>query len=156
MEKSCGILAYRWKEGRLQVLLGKNGGPFSGSSPWNIPKGHVEGDEDDIECAIREFTEETGLSVPSEKFIDLGTAKTSSGKIVVIFGLQHDYNPDGDKVEIHSNDFSMEYPRRSGKYITAPELIDAKYIDASEAIGKMFQYQRVFVERLIELAQNGR
>ena len=155
MEKSCGILAYRWKNGKLQVLLGKNGGPFSGTCPWNIPKGHVENGETDKECAVREFIEETGLDVPDRPFIDLGTSKTSKGKVVAIFGIEHDYNPDGDKVKINSIPFTMEYPRKSGKYITAPELCEAKYIDADKVVGDMFQYQRVFVERLVSIAENG-
>ena len=63
MEKSCGILAYRWKNGELQVLLGKSAGTFSRKLSWNIPKGHIEEGESEFACAVREFEEETGLEV---------------------------------------------------------------------------------------------
>ena len=151
MEKSCGILVYRWKNGVLQVLLGKSAGPFNRKMPWNIPKGHVEEGESEFECAVREFEEETGLEVPQDRnYIMLGNAKTSSGKVVVIFGMEHDYNPEGDDVPITSMTFTKEYPHHSGHFITMPELECAKYIAVEDAIGVMFQYQRVFIERLKE------
>ena len=151
MEKSCGILAYRLRNGELQVLLGKNGGPFKSKTPWNIPKGHIEEGESDFQCAAREFHEETGLDVPYGKYcISLGCSKTTSGKVVTIFGLEHDYNPDGDEVPITSMTFTKEYPRNSGRFITVPELESAKYVPVSEALDTMFKYQRVFVERLME------
>lgn len=151
MEKSCGILMYRRKGGRLQVLLGKDGGPFTRRNPWNIPKGHMEEGEDEWKCAVREFEEETGLKVPQmQPAFRLGESKTTKGKKVVIFAMEHDYSPDGDAVEIHSNLYSLEYPRHSGKFITAPELKEAKYIDAEQALGMMFEYQRVFVENLLK------
>lgn len=153
MEKSCGILVYRWKNGVLQVLLGKNAGPFNRKMPWNIPKGHIEEGESEFECAVREFEEETGLEVPQDRnCIMLGNAKTSSGKVVVIFGMEYDYNPDGDDVPITSMTFTKEYPRHSGHFITMPELECAKYIAVEDAIGMMFKYQRVFVEMLKDLA----
>ena len=153
MEKSCGILAYRWKDGELQVLLGKNGGPFGSGTPWNIPKGHIEEGESEFQCAVREFEEETGLKVPTTKHcVNLGSANTVSGrKNVTIFAVEHDYNPHGDNVPITSMTFTKEYPRNSGNFITAPELVSAKYVNATEALGIMFQYQKVFVERLVDI-----
>lgn len=151
MEKSCGILAYRFRRGWLQVLLGRDGGPFNRELPWNIPKGHVEEGEDDKQCAKREFTEETGLPVPDDAvLVDLGVSKTSKGKEVRIFGMLHDYNPDGDAVEIRSMPFQMEYPRDSGRMVEFPELESAKYLHVDEAMACMFPYQKVFVERLLK------
>ena len=160
-EKSCGIIAYRFTEphdfsrlnhGRMEILLGKCGGLSRNmDTPWNIPKGHLEGEEEDRECAIREFHEETGLVVkPTLVLQDLGTAKTSSGKTVHIFGLNYDYAEDGgDVVEIHSNLCKVEIPRKSGNFVEVPELIEAKYMDAEDAIYQIFPYQRIFVKRLL-------
>ena len=152
-ERSCGILAYKLDEDRrrMKVLLGRCGG-YSGSkeSPWNIPKGHVEGDENDMDCACREFSEETGLVIcGSPEMVDLGTSKTSSGKIVHIFATRMDFSKGSDIVEIHSNMCKMEMPRKSGNFIEVPELIEAKYMDADDALHQMFPYQRIFVKRLL-------
>lgn len=58
-EKSCGALVYRYDNGRLSLLLlrHRHGGH------WSFPKGHVEGDETEVETALREVQEETGLHV---------------------------------------------------------------------------------------------
>lgn len=58
-EKSCGALVYRYDNGRLLLLLlrHRHGGH------WSFPKGHVEGTETEIETALREVQEETGLHV---------------------------------------------------------------------------------------------
>ena len=52
--KSCGVLIVRGKPVR-DVLLMKH------PTRWDLPKGHVDGDETDIECALRELQEETGI-----------------------------------------------------------------------------------------------
>ncbi|WP_322173516.1 bis(5'-nucleosyl)-tetraphosphatase [Acutalibacter caecimuris] len=57
MEKSCGAIVCREKEGLPQVLVirHRNGGH------WGFPKGHVEGNETEEETAKREIREETGM-----------------------------------------------------------------------------------------------
>ena len=58
-EKSCGALVYRFQGDQLMLLLlrHRHGGH------WSFPKGHVEGDETEIQTALREIREETGLTV---------------------------------------------------------------------------------------------
>jgi len=58
-EKSCGALIYRKQGGRLQLLILRHrmGGH------WSFPKGHVEQGETEIETALREVKEETGLTI---------------------------------------------------------------------------------------------
>lgn len=66
-EKSCGAVVWRpWEEGRQYLLIRHNGGH------WSFPKGHVENQETEVETAIREIWEETGLHVE----VDVGFRKT--------------------------------------------------------------------------------
>ena len=160
-ETSAGILIYRLdKRGIIQVLLGKNGGPRyenKNVGVWNIPKGHVENDEDILTAAIREFTEETSLQLPTlniAKFLYLGTAYTSNKhKCVHIYALKHDYNPSGNHVDIHSNLCITEWPPHSGNIIEVPELCDAYYFDINTAKNLIFPYQKIFIDRLIDQMQ---
>lgn len=156
-EHSAGILVYRFSpKGELEVLLGKCGGPrwekrFVGA--WNIPKGHVEDHETDLEAAAREFREETSLDldINEESLIDLGESNTSSGKkSVKIYAIEKDFNPDGGKVEIESNMCETEWPPKSGQMIEVPELSQCMYFKASAAKKICFSYQKIFIERLEE------
>lgn len=157
-EVSAGILVYRMdKRGTIQVLLGKNGGPrYENRSvgTWNIPKGHVEQNEDILSTAIREFTEETSLKLPNinlSNLLYLGTAYTSKRKKCVhIYACKYDFNPDGNHVEIKSNMCVTEWPPRSGNMIEVPELCDAYYFDLSTAKNLIFPYQKIFIDRLID------
>jgi 8-oxo-dGTP pyrophosphatase MutT (NUDIX family) len=58
-EKSCGALVYYKNGDRLQILILKHrlGGQ------WSFPKGHMENDETEVETALREVNEETGLTI---------------------------------------------------------------------------------------------
>lgn len=157
-EVSAGILVYRMdKRGTIQVLLGKNGGPrYENISvgTWNIPKGHVEQNEDILSTAIREFTEETSLKLPNinlSNLLYLGTAYTSKRrKCVHIYACKYDFNPDGNHVEIKSNMCVTEWPPHSGNMIEVPELCDAYYFDLSTAKNLIFPYQKIFIDRLID------
>jgi predicted NUDIX family NTP pyrophosphohydrolase len=81
---SAGLLMYRIQEGKLQVLLAHPGGPLfqnKDDGAWTIPKGEIEPGEDLLECAKREFKEETGVT-PTGPFIALTPIKQKGGKIV--------------------------------------------------------------------------
>ena len=58
-ERSCGAVVYRYEDGRLMLLMlrHRHGGH------WSFPKGHMEGKETEVETALREIREETGLDV---------------------------------------------------------------------------------------------
>ena len=48
-EKSCGAIVYRKSHGNTEILLIKH----INSGHWSFPKGHVEGNETEVETAIR-------------------------------------------------------------------------------------------------------
>lgn len=151
MEKSAGILAYRIVDGKVQVLLGETGGPFwkKGQRKYGIPKGMVEEGETEEQTARREFTEETGFSIPEDcELIDLGTSKSFSGKEVRIFAVKIDFAPGEKDVPIRSMSFPIEWPPKSGKIETFPELDSASYFTIAEGEEKIFQYQKVFLQRV--------
>ena len=58
--KSCGVIVMR-KQPQLSFLLMLR----NPSSKYNydLPKGHIELGEDEISCALRELSEETGITV---------------------------------------------------------------------------------------------
>ena len=58
-ERSCGVLPYRIRKGKREILLVLE----SYSKCWSLPKGHVEMGESWAQTAQRELLEETGLTV---------------------------------------------------------------------------------------------
>ena len=68
---TADLIALRWREGQLQVLLIKRShDPFSGQ--WALPGGFVDGGESPVSAAARELQEETGVSVDEESLIEIG------------------------------------------------------------------------------------
>lgn len=150
--RSAGILLYRLTKGTLQVLLVHPGGPFwanKDEGSWSIPKGEHDPDDDPFECAVREFAEETGASVDlgqSDRFIDLGTVRHKSGKIVAAWGAEGEIDPSC----VRSNTFSMEWPPRSGRIAEYPEVDRAEWFDLPTARMKINPAQGEFIDRLVQ------
>jgi bis(5'-nucleosidyl)-tetraphosphatase len=55
MQKSCGFLIVRGDPVREFLLMRH-------ADRWDLPKGHVDPGETDLECAYRELIEETGIA----------------------------------------------------------------------------------------------
>jgi len=124
-KKSAGILLYRIKNNSAEVLLVHPGGPFWAKKDlgsWSIPKGEFSDNENPIEAAKREFQEEIGLEIKG-KFIELTPIKQNSGKIV----LDCDRG-DIDPKSIKSNVFEMEWPPKSGKKQSFPEIDKGEWL----------------------------
>lgn len=140
---------YRQVEGRLQVLLAHPGGPFwarKDVGAWSIPKGEYGPDEDALSAAKREFLEELGL-VPEGECRPLGEVKQKGGKIVTAFALAGDI----DAAAIVPGTFEMEWPPRSGRRQSFPEVDRAAWFEIEEACRKILPAQAAFIERLIAL-----
>jgi len=146
-KKSGGILPFRFRDNRLEVMLVHPGGPlWSGKddAAWSISKGLFEEDESPLEAAKREFKEETGFEIEGD-FLDLGRIKQPSGKIVYAWAVEKDL----DEMNIVSNKFSMEWPKRSGIMREFPEIDRAGWFDIESARKKILKGQQGFIDRLI-------
>jgi predicted NUDIX family NTP pyrophosphohydrolase len=155
MKLSAGLILYRWKNSRLEVLLGHMGGPFWGKrdeGAWSIPKGMVEKGEDLRQAALREFTEEIGMLPPGEPF-EVGEIIQKSGKKVVAWALEGDFDPAGHK----SNPFKMEWPPRSGRMVEFPEMDKVEWMTVEKACAKAIEGQADLFRQLEEkLKEQGR
>ena len=144
--KSAGVLVYRKKDCRFEVLLVHPGGPFwanKDAGAWSIPKGEFGAGENPEDVARREFNEELGpaLLVPLQP---LGGIRQRGGKIVEAFAAEFDVNADA----IASNTFEIEWPSRSGKRQHFPEVDRAAWFDLATAREKINEAQRELLDRL--------
>jgi predicted NUDIX family NTP pyrophosphohydrolase len=145
---SAGILLFRERGGRTEVLLIKPGGPFwrnKNAGAWMIPKGAVEAGEAPVEAALREFEEETGTRL-SEVPFPLARIRQSGGKWVEAFALKGDL----DTERITSNEFEVEWPPRSGQIQQFPEVAEARWMRVEDARSMMLESQRPLLDALIE------
>ena len=145
--KSAGILLYRRTGNSLQVFLVHPGGPFFKNKDlgaWSIPKGEFSDDEDALTAAKREFAEETGQAIDGD-FIELKPVKLKSGKTVYAWAVEGDI----DHETITSNLFEMEWPPKSGKKQSFPEIDRAGWFELEEAKLKINVAQAGFIEELI-------
>ena len=146
---SAGILLFRPRSGRLEVLLGHPGGPFFANRDaghWTIPKGEVDGDEDLVAVARREFEEETGNRPPDGAPIELGSIVQKGGKVVHAWGLEGDLDP----TTAESNTFEMVWPPGSGRLRTFPEIDRVEWFGVDEAKRRVKPTQVPLIDRLVE------
>ena len=151
---SAGLLAYRIQDGRLEVWLAHPGGPFFASKDaghWTIPKGEIEGDEDPLKAAIREFTEEIGIE-PAGEFLDLATIQQKGGKIVHAWAHRVEWQADPP---VRSNRFEIEWPPHSGQKQSFPEVDRARFFPLELAREKIKETQRPFLDRLVAALETG-
>ena len=144
--RSAGILLYRRDPDGLRLLLVHPGGPFwrgRDEGAWMIPKGMVEPGEDALAAALREYEEELG-SKPSGQPRPLCTVRQSGGKWVEAFALEGDFDPAGLK----SNEFTLEYPPKSGSFRAFPEVDEARWFTVEAARAKILKSQAPIIDAL--------
>jgi predicted NUDIX family NTP pyrophosphohydrolase len=103
-------------------------------------------DEDAGLAAVREFAEETGVALTGP-LQPLGEIRQRGGKRVNAFAVEGDL----DVAAIASNSFEIEWPPRSGKMQTFPEIDRAEWLDLPAAHAKILEGQRPLLDRLAEL-----
>ena len=148
-KQSAGILLYRKVDDQLQVFLVHPGGPFfvnKDNGSWSVPKGEFLDDEDPLAAAKREFLEEIGTAIDGE-FIALAPIKQKSGKKVFAWAIEGDI----DHETIVSNLFEIEWPPRSGKLKTFPEIDKAAWFDIETAKTKINEAQAGLIEELTQI-----
>ncbi|TWR31625.1 NUDIX domain-containing protein [Mucilaginibacter pallidiroseus] len=145
-KQSAGILLYRMYDDQLQVFLVHPGGPYfvkKDNGAWSIPKGEFDSEEDPEAAAKREFEEETGQRV-NGNFTELQPVKQKSGKTVHAWAIEGDI----DHTQIVSNLFEMEWPPRSGKKQSFPEIDRAGWFDIETAKVKIIPGQSSLLDEL--------
>lgn len=143
---SAGILLFRKGAATLEVLLVHPGGPFwanKDDGAWSIPKGEFTGGEDALAAAKREFAEEMGTAL-SGNFIELGSVRQSSAKTVYAWAIRGDFDP----VNLKSNNFTMEWPPKSGRQQEFPEVDRAAWFALDLARTKIHKGQAPLLDRL--------
>jgi predicted NUDIX family NTP pyrophosphohydrolase len=154
--RSAGLLLYRWsKSSELEVWIAHMGGPFwarKTEHSWSIPKGEYLDNEHPLAAALREFAEEMGSPAPTADYVDLGSFRQPSGKIITVFTAESGFDPE----RVVSNTFSLEWPKGSGTVREFPEIDEARWIAESEARIKLVKGQLPILDALIEhVRQNG-
>jgi predicted NUDIX family NTP pyrophosphohydrolase len=143
---SAGLLMYRVRDGELEFLLAHPGGSFwkhKDAGAWTIPKGEIREDEEFLAAACREFQEETGVK-PEGTFIALTPIKQRSGKIVHAWAFEGDCDPS----KVKSNTFELEWPPKSGRFETCPEIDRAGFFKLAPAKKKIMPAQFPLLEEL--------
>jgi len=146
---SAGILLWRRRDGRLEVLLAHMGGPYWANKDlghWTIPKGEAGRDEELVSVARREFAEETGHSLPEVPLVELGSIRQKSGKVVYGWAAEGDL----DAAAAVSNTYEMEWPPRSGRMVSFPEIDRVEWFPMKPARAKLKAAQIPFLDRLEE------
>jgi predicted NUDIX family NTP pyrophosphohydrolase len=147
-KRSAGLLMYRRVDSALRLLLVHPGGPFwakKDNGAWSIPKGEYVDGEDPLAVARREFAEELGCE-PSGAPWPLGEITQAGRKVVTGWAIEGDV----DVTTITSNTFEMEWPPKSGRRQTFPEVDRAAWFTVEEAREKILAGQQPLIDRLVD------
>lgn len=143
---SAGVLLFRNRDGATEVLLIRPGGPYWTNrdvGAWMIPKGGVEAGESPAQAALREFEEETGMRLTAVP-LPLARVRQAGGKWVEAFAAEGDF----DCSALNSNMFEVEWPPRSGRRQSFPEVVAARWMTLAEARAMMLPSQLPLLDAL--------
>ena len=145
-KQSAGLLMYKIVDSVPYYFLVHPAGPFWKNKEygsWSIPKGEFLDGDDKLECAKREFLEETGIT-PEGPFIEIGSIRQKGGKTVYAWAFKGDFSGN-----LNCTSFvEIEWPRNSGKFINIPEVDKGGLFIKEDAKKFMNEMQYDFIERL--------
>ncbi len=153
-KRSAGLLMYRASGDELEVFLIHPGGPYwakKDAGAWAIPKGEYRKEEDPLAAAKREFHEETGFTAAG-KFLELGTVRQASGKVVTAWAFEGDCDP----AKLTSNRCEIEWPPRSGRLVEIEEVDAGRWFGIEQARKYMRKDQTPLLDRLAAMLAAGR
>ncbi|NUS38871.1 MAG: NUDIX domain-containing protein [Lysobacter sp.] len=148
-ERSAGVLLHRRGNAGIEVLLGHPGGPYwrhRDLGAWTIPKGGIAPGEEAEDAARREFEEETGCAAHGP-LQPLGGIRQRGGKWVEAYALAGDFDPRA----LRSIAFEMEWPARSGRIASFPELDHDAWFTLDAARVRILAGQAPLLDRLAAL-----
>lgn len=137
---------YRRRGRDIEVLLAHPGGPLwanKDAGAWTIPKGEIGEGEAPLAAACREFAEETGFACAGP-FLELTPIRQRSGKVVHAWAFAGDCAPEA----LRSNTFTMEWPPRSGRFGTFPEIDRAAFFTLPAARSRINPAQEALLDEL--------
>jgi predicted NUDIX family NTP pyrophosphohydrolase len=153
-KRSAGLLLFKRAGAEARVFLVHPGGPFwknKDDGAWSIPKGEYGESEEPLAVAKREYEEELGSAPPDGAYIPLGEARQPGGKIVTAWAIEGDFDP----AHLKSNNFEIEWPPKSGRRASFPEVDRGAWFTLAEARVKLLSGQQAFLDRLTDLLVKG-
>ena len=146
---SAGLLVFRRMRATAEFLLAHPGGPFwrrRDAGAWSVPKGLVEAGEEPLAAALREFGEETGLSLGDTPLRPLSPVRQKGGKLVLCWAVEADLA----LADFRSNEFEMEWPPRSGRTARFPEIDTLRYFPTEEALTRILPAQAPLIHEVVK------
>ena len=116
--------------------------------PFQRPQGDLDAKEGPENVAHRECAAELGPSASIGPLQALGEVRQRGGKRVIAFGGEGHFDP----AALTSNTFDVEWPPRSGRRQSFPEVDRAEWFDIELARTKMLSAQVEFLDRLLAIS----
>lgn len=148
-EISSGIIPYRLKNNKIEFFVGHPGGPYwENKNYYAFIKGHVENGESLLECALREFKEETNFDLYDRvnDMVSLGCVSQNSKKTVFAFSVECDI----DENLCFSNKCEVNFPFNSNNKILINEIDDYKWLSFEDLKNITSKKHLSFYKQILE------